>query len=188
MTPDSAAKRISARANQDAIAQFICLKQDALEDALAAAGQQHPALRKPRARGIAVSVQEALQGQNEGESVVVGWLVRAAGPGRRGETLRLAGGRVQVGSATGAQLRVSDDPSVVGQHAEIVESRGEFSIVAKGGAVKVEGTTITGKRPLVDGETIEIGASRYVFKCVSGTSLRRSRATSARSGRVSKSA
>ena len=52
---------------------------------------------------------------------------------------------------------------------------GEFSIEPIGGAVKVEGEEVTEKRTLVDGETIEIGRGKYVFKSASVLSLKSAR-------------
>ena len=56
------------------------------------AGQRYPILASPRSRGTALAIQDALRAQG-GASLAVAWLVRAAGPGPRGETLRVAAGR-----------------------------------------------------------------------------------------------
>ena len=52
------------------------------------------------------------------------------------------------------------------QHAALSESRGEFAIEPLQGRVKIEDTVASSRQPIGDGDTIEIGESRFVFKCV----------------------
>jgi hypothetical protein len=95
----------------------------------------------------------------------VGWFVRAAGPGQRGQTLRIVGEQCLIGRGAACKLRLSYE-QVAEEHAAVMHEGSEFLLVPRGGAVKVEGTPIERARLLVDGETIEIGAGRFIFKCV----------------------
>ncbi len=53
----------------------------------------------------------------------------------------------------------------------------EFLIAPISGAVRVEGTAVTRKQTLVDGETIDLGGGMYVFKCASVGNLATVRGT-----------
>ena len=46
------------------------------------------------------------------------------------------------------------------------ERRGAFYIELIQGLLKVETKSVSGRAPLGDGDTIEMGESRFVFKCV----------------------
>ncbi len=166
---EQAAEKVSAHATAEERAAFVGMDLDRLADALRAAARSHHALGTPRARGVAVAVQDALRtGENvTGGGVAVGWLVRAGGPGRRGETLRLAPERTVIGTATSCTLRIADDPAMAPEHAEIVAAEEEFSIAPISGAVRVEGQPVARRQALVDGETIDLGAGMYVFKSAS---------------------
>ena len=124
---------------------------------------QHPALGTPQARHLVLQIQDALC-KDRSEGTAVGWLVRASGSGRRGETLRLRNGQTSIGRSKGCQLTLSGDPSVSDHHALITEQAGSYSIAAGQGVVKVEGEIVTGTRRLADGDTLEIGSGAYVFK------------------------
>jgi hypothetical protein len=168
LPPDQAAEKVSAHATAEERAAFVGLDLDRLAEALRGAARAHPALGTPRARGVAVSVQDALRnGENASQGVAVGWLVRAAGPGRRGETLRLAPERTVIGSGMTCTLRIGDDPTLAAEHAEIIAVDEEFAIAPISGAVRVEGNPIVRRQALVDGETIDLGAGMYVFKSAS---------------------
>jgi hypothetical protein len=165
---EQAAEKVSAHATAEERAAFVGLDLDRLADALRGAARSHPALASPRARGVAVALQDALRtGENATRGVAVGWLVRAGGPGRRGETLRLAPERTVIGSGMTCTLRISDDPALAPEHAEIVAADEEFAIAPIAGAVRVEGQPVTRRQALVDGETIDLGAGMYVFKSAS---------------------
>jgi hypothetical protein len=175
-----AAEKVSAHATAEERAAFVGLDLDRLADALRGAARAHPALGTPRARGVAVALQDALRtGENSARGVAVGWLVRAGGPGRRGETLRLGAERTVIGSGMTCTLRISDDPVLAPEHAEIVAGDEEFAIAPISGAVRVEGQAVTRRQALVDGETIDLGAGMYVFKSASVGNL----ATVRRSGK-----
>jgi hypothetical protein len=129
------------------------------------AAATHPGLATPRARQLVLQIQDALC-QERADKATAAWLVRAAGPGRRGETLRLAHGRTSIGGAAGCQVILKGDPSVQPEHVTIVEDAGHFSISPGSGMVNVEGERLEGERRLTDGETLEIGAGAFVFKSV----------------------
>ena len=90
--PDQAAAMVAARVGADECTAFTSLGLDRLAEALRAAAASHPALGTPRARGAVVAIQDTLRTRGGALGVVVGWLVRAGGSGRRGETLRLGDG------------------------------------------------------------------------------------------------
>ena len=166
--PDQVASSIAARVPEDQWSAFARLGLDELARALRASGSRHPVLATPRARGVALEIQAALRNESRSaHSLALGWLVRAAGQGKRGETLRLPSGRVVLGRGAACELRLEADSQIADQHAAISERRGAFYIEPLQGAVKVETAAVNGRQPLGDGDTIEMGQSRYIFKCVS---------------------
>jgi hypothetical protein len=175
--PDQVASSIAARVPEDQWSAFARLGLDELAKALRASGSRYPVLASPRARGVALEIQAALRNESRSSnrSLAVGWLVRAAGQGLRGETLRLTEARVVIGRGAGCQVNLEGDPQVADQHAVIGERRGAFYIEPMQGALRVETKPVTGKQPLGDGDTIEIGQGRYVFKCVSSGHVSHSR-------------
>ena len=175
--PDQVASSIAARVPEDQWGAFSRMGLDELARALRASGGRYPILASPRARGVALEIQAALRNESRSanSSLAVGWLVRAAGQGKRGETLRWAGGRAVLGRAQACELRMDTDTQIAQQHAAISERRGSFYIEPMQGTIKVETKQVTGRQPLGDGDTIEIGQSRYVFKCVSSGNVAQSR-------------
>ncbi|HLK90240.1 MAG TPA: FHA domain-containing protein [Polyangia bacterium] len=172
----AAAHKLAALTTSEERAAFIALDLEQLADALRSVAPSHPALGTPRARGVVVAIQDALQAdESQASGVSVGWLVRAGGPGRRGETLRLQGDRTIIGRGTGCEIQLGSDPAVAPAHATIWAENGEFAVEPIGGAVKVEGEEVTEKRALVDGETLEIGRGSYVFKSASVLALKSGR-------------
>ena len=178
LRPTEVAVVMAARASVDEWTAFAGLPLDQLAEALRHAARRHPELGTPRARGIAVAIQDALRAQGAERGMVIGWLVRSQGPGRRGETLRLGDGRTAIGRDPGCQVRLLEDPAVVTQHAEITASGDRFVIRPLAGPLTVEGAIVSGERVLLDGDTIGIGAGLYVFKsATAGNLLPRSPAT-----------
>jgi len=165
-----AALSIAARVPGDQQSDFLRLGLDDLASRLRKAGQRYPILASPRSRGTALAIQDALRGQG-GASLAVAWLVRAAGPGPRGETLRVVAGRAVLGRSASCEIRLDRDNQVAEQHAAISESRGEFAIEPLQGPVKIEDQAASSRQSLGDGDTIEIGQSRFVFKCVTTGNL-----------------
>ena len=166
-----AALSIAARVPEDQQSDFLRLGLDELASSLRKAGASHPVLALPRSRGVVLAIQDALRGQ-AGASLAVAWLVRAAGPGQRGETFRVAAGRAVLGRGANCEIRIDVDNQVAEQHAALSETRGEFAIEPLQGRVKVEDMAAPSRQPLGDGDTIEIGESRFVFKCVTTGNLR----------------
>jgi hypothetical protein len=178
MPAEEAAEKVNAHATAEERAAFVGLDLGRLAEALRGAARAHPPLGTPRARGIAVAIQDALRtGENASRGVAVGWLVRAGGPGRRGETLRLAPERTVIGSGATCGLRIMDDPALAPEHAEIVADDEEFTIAPLGGVVRLEGQPVTRRQALVDGETIDLGGGMYVFKSASVGNLATVRGT-----------
>ncbi|HSS37946.1 MAG TPA: FHA domain-containing protein, partial [Polyangia bacterium] len=165
MPAEQAAEKVNAHATAEERAAFVGLDLDRLAESLRGAARAHPPLGTPRARGIAVAIQDALRtGEKAAQGVAVGWLVRAGGPGRRGETLRLAPERTVIGCSASCAVRIIEDPGIAPEHAEIVAMDEEFAIAPLGGVVRVEGQPVTRRQALVDGETIDLGGGMYVFK------------------------
>jgi hypothetical protein len=170
--PDQAAKIMAAQVAPEEATEFAGMPLDRLADALRSAAGSQSVLSTPRARGIAVAIQDALRaGQLAGRRVVVGWLVRAGGPGRRGETLRLDPARSVIGRAPSAAPRIDADMELAAEHAEIVFDAGEFFVTPLEGTVQVEGAPISERRQLTDGESLRVGSGTYVFKAVSSGRL-----------------
>ena len=168
-----AAESIAARLPDD---QWGALSRLGLEDlarALRHASARFPVLGLPRSRGAVLDIQDALRAQT-GSSLAMAWLVRAGGPGRRGETLRLRSSRAVVGRGAACDLVLGGDANVAEQHAAISDTRGEFAIEPLGGPIRIEDVRIEKRHPLGDGDTVEIGQSRYVFKCVTTGNLGKS--------------
>jgi hypothetical protein len=168
-----AAESIAARLPDDQWGALSRLGLQELARALRQAGKRFPVLGLPRSRGAVLDIQEALRAQT-GSSLAVAWLVRAAGPGRRGETLGLRTGRAVVGRGTACDLVLGGDAQVAEQHAVISDANGEFAIEPLGGTIKIEDVRIEARHPLGDGDTVEIGQGRYVFKCVTTGNLGKS--------------
>ena len=177
-----AAESIAARLPDD---QWGALSRLGLEDlarALRQASKRFPVLGLPRSRGAVLDIQDALRAQT-GSSLAVAWLVRAGGPGRRGETLRLRASRAMVGRGAACDLILGGDEQVAEQHAVISDTHGEFAIEPLGGPIKIEDVPIEARHPMGDGDTVEIGQSRYVFKCVTTGNLGKSTGGIKRMGR-----
>lgn len=170
--PELAAETMSARAAVDDCTAFAGMSLEQLAEALNSVSRDHPVLATPRARGVAVAVQDALRARGGGrQAIVVGWLVRSAGSGRRGETLRIVAPRTVVGSASSCQIQLAGDADVVAEHAELRIEGGEFLVVPRGGGVSVEGVAVKGSQILSDGDTLQIGRGLFVFKCAAIGSL-----------------
>jgi hypothetical protein len=163
------ARQIRARVPDDKQGAFSRANSDNLKESLVrAAAAGHASLNASRAADFAAEVQEALRTSSQGPPLAVGWFARATGPGKRGQTLAFMPGRFVVGRSPDAQLRVPEDQQLADRHAEIREEDGRFLIRALDGRVAVEEQDVSGDRPLSDGETVTLGACRYVFKCVVG--------------------
>jgi hypothetical protein len=165
VTAEDAAETLAASVSAEETAAFASMSLEDLARSLREASQGQAALASPRARGIAVAIQDALRSKTTtSRGVAVGWLVRAGGPGRRGETLRLTGTRSVLGRGVACAVRLDGDTAIAGEHAEVLLTGGEFVIAPLGGPVSVEARPVTGRHTLSDGETIEIGAGSFVFK------------------------
>jgi hypothetical protein len=166
-SPQAAAKTFAARLADDQCSAFLRLRAEEIAAALRAEGRRHPSLATPRARGFALALQDELRDSVSTSSLAIAWLVRASGPGPRGQTVRLDAERLVVGRGATCQIRIDGDAELAERHAEIAEQGGEFTIAPLEGQVKVEAEPVSQPRSLADGETIRIGGSEYVFKCAS---------------------
>jgi hypothetical protein len=163
--PELAAETMSARAAVEECTAFAAMRLEQLVEALRSVTREHAVLGTPRARGVAVAIQDALRLRGSSRrGIVVGWLVRSAGAGRRGETLRIGEGRTLLGVASECHIQIAGDPGVAPRHAEIRAENGDFIVVPVGGAISVEGTPVAGRHILSDGETLQVGKGLLVFK------------------------
>ncbi len=158
------ARQIRARVPDKRWASFARARFDEVTALLKQASAAHLDLGSPRARTFVLAVQDALR-DRDGAEIVVGWLVRAAGPGRRGESLRLARPRTVIGTGASCQLRIEDN-HLGAEHLAISEAAGAFGVRVLQGPVNVEGHAVNGERALMDGETLEFGQGQYIFKAV----------------------
>ena len=179
-----AAERLSALTTSEDRTAFVALDLERLAEALRLMARTHATLGTPRARGMVVAIQDALRADETRKSgVSVAWLVRTGGPGLRGQTLRLGDERTVIGSGGGCEIQLAEDPAVASAHAAISLGEGEYSVEPIGGPVRVEGETVSSRKPLVDGETLEIGGGFFVFKAASLLSLRSVRSSGRGVGR-----
>jgi hypothetical protein len=171
LPPEVAAETLAARVPPEETATFASMNLEDLARALREASQRQSALASPRARGVAVAIQDALRSKStSSRGIAVAWLVRAGGPGRRGETLRLDGSRSVLGTSPACSVRLDGDPGAAPEHAEISISGGDFVVTPLGGSVSVEARPIGKRHTLSDGETIGLGTGSFVFKSArSGT-------------------
>jgi hypothetical protein len=184
MSASEVAQKLSALTASEERAAFAALDLERLAEALRTVASVHPVLGTPRARGAVVSIQDALRSEESRTfDVCVGWLVRAGGPGRRGETLKLGNERTVIGQGSACGIQISADPAIASAHAAISMEGGEFSIEPVGGSVKVEGEAVSGRRILVDGETIELGGGIYVYKVAGVLNLSSARGAGRSPGR-----
>jgi hypothetical protein len=171
-----AAERLSALTTSEDRAAFVALDLEGVAEALGLIARTHAVLGTPRARGVVVGIQDVLRADETRRSgVSVAWLVRTGGPGQRGQTLRLGDDRTVIGSGAGCEIQLVEDPAIASAHAAISLGEGEYSVEPIGGPVKVEGETVSARKPLVDGETLEIGGGLFVFKAASLVNLRSAR-------------
>jgi|HubBroStandDraft_5_1064220.scaffolds.fasta_scaffold34127_2 hypothetical protein len=184
MSPQAAVQKLSALTTSEERAAFAALDLERLAEALRSVASAHSVLGTPRARGAVVAIQDALRSdESRTFGVSIGWLVRAGGPGRRGETLKLGGEQTVIGRGAGCTIQITEDPALTSAHVAIAAENGEFSIDPIGGPVKVEGEVVDARRTLVDGETIEIGSGIYVFKAASVVNLNATRTAGRGAGR-----
>ena len=168
---EQAAEMLAARVGAEEWTAFAGLDLDRLAEALRGSSRNHPLLARPRARGVAVSIQDALRSGRGSHGILVGWLVRTGGPGRRGETLRIGDGRCVMGQAASCGVRITGDGTVAPEHAVFSVQAGAFVAAPLGGSISVEGAQVLERQVLSDGETIGVGAGLFIFKSASAGNL-----------------
>jgi hypothetical protein len=163
--PREAARQIMARVPDNRWGALSRAGDQNLQDSLARAAQDFAPLKASHASGFAVDVRTALRAR-EGAHLSVGWLARASGPGRRGETLGIPTPSCVVGRGFDCGLRIGEDPELAERHAEVNLLGGEFVVRPLEGRVVLDDREVTGQRPLSDGAVVTLGSCSYVFKCV----------------------
>ncbi len=163
--PREAARQIMARVPDNRWGALSRAGDQNLQDSLARAAQDFAPLKASHASGFAVDVRTALRAR-EGAHLSVGWLARASGPGRRGETLGIPTPSCVVGRGFDCGLRIGEDPELAERHAEVNLLGGEFVLRPLEGRVVLDDREVTGQRPLSDGAVVTLGSCSYVFKCV----------------------
>ncbi len=93
------------------------------------------------------------------------WVVVLNGR-QEGRAYLLGRGRSTLGLDERATVGLFGDPSVARSHAAIEAGPGGFTLVALdgAGATRVDGEAVNGSRALRDGDTIEVGGTRLVFR------------------------
>jgi hypothetical protein len=163
--PREAARQIMAQIPDNRWGALSRAGDQSLQDSLARAAQDFAPLKASHASGFAVDVRTALR-TREGAHLSVGWLARASGPGRRGETLGIPTPSCVVGRGFDCGLRIGEDPELAERHAEVNLLGGEFVLRPLEGRVVLDDREVTGQRPLSDGAVVTLGSCSYVFKCV----------------------
>jgi hypothetical protein len=163
--PREAARQIMARVPDNRWGALSRAGDQSLQDSLARAGQDFAPLKAAQAAGFAVGVRTALRAR-EHAHLSVGWLARANGPGRRGETLAIATPSCSIGRSFECGLRIGEDSQLAERHAEITLVGAEFVLRPLDGRVMLDEREVTAARPLADGAVVTLGSCRYVFKCV----------------------
>src|SRR5262249_2140331 len=130
-SPKDVARRLRARVDSERWSALARASEAELTEALAGAAEDFPRLRERDALRCSLEVQEALRGR-DAAPVAVGWLVRAAGPGLRGQTLRIPAARCRVGRSTACEIKLLDDDRVEVEHASIALTGGEFVLTPVG--------------------------------------------------------
>lgn len=167
LPPDQTAIGISAKVPEDQRGQFSRMGLEELARALQEVSSKYPVLASLRARGIALEVQELLRSEcKPSHSTSIAWLVRASGPGKRGETLRIQSNKTILGKNPANNLCILEDPTLADQHAEIRQKRGIYSILPLQGAVVFGEKPVQTQHLLGDGDIFGVGQSRFVFKCI----------------------
>ncbi len=137
--------------------------------------EYHPSSPPPRAGRVEIALGSPRPGDEKtvgvyrtalGRDPVVGWLVCLRGK-EMGRDYRLHAGRNTVGRAVQMDICLPDDESVSREnHCSIVfePNEGKFLLArGLGETVLVEGQPLAGSCALNGDETIEIGASAFVF-------------------------
>jgi hypothetical protein len=85
---------------------------------------------------------------------------------QEGRMYLLAHRRCRLGLDENAEIGIFGDPSVAQRHAEIEATRGGYVLhhVAPGNATRVNGQPVQDHHPLKDGDRIELGRIRLVFR------------------------
>jgi hypothetical protein len=155
------ARRIRARIPSETWCVLARAGEDDLTDTIEAMRQSLPDLASPRGIEFAHLVQGALRTRSD-RAVMVGWLVRATGPGERGETLIIQGNPCVLGRRN-ADIEV---PQARDEHATIRVVGPDFILEPVDGEAMVEGRTIEGSHTLADGEVLQIANNAFVFRSV----------------------
>lgn len=156
-----AALRLKAKLPIESWSTLLRLSLAALEEVLPGAG---PELGTAEGRRYVEDVQAALRDAG-GESPVVLWLVRVAGPDPAGETLVLRESAVLGGAQADVPLSASDG-RLVARHAELVIEENDATIAPREGKVSLDGVEIRGATALADGQVLGVGQGLYVVRLV----------------------
>jgi hypothetical protein len=93
------------------------------------------------------------------------WVIVASGR-QEGRIYLLAHKRCRLGLDEHAEIGIFGDPAVARRHAEIESSAAGYILhhLASGASTRVNGQPVTDRRPLVDGDRIELGRTQIVFR------------------------
>jgi hypothetical protein len=101
-------------------------------------------------------------------SPVVGWVVAMSGP-QKGEDFRLRDGQNIIGSASGLEVSLANDPAISSKHASIRYRDGVFSLTdldSTNGTFLNDGSEAVAREELKDNDLIRVGEVSLKFKCL----------------------
>ena len=176
--PDQVASSIAARVPEDQWGAFSRMGLDELAKALRASGARYPALASPRARGLALEIQAALRNESRLAPRLAwrwaGWCARP-GPASAERPCGPRPGAPFWGGPRSAACASTPTPKSRSSTLPSASGAGRSTSSPSREASRSRPKPASGRVPLGDGDTIEIGQSRFVFKCVTSGNVAQSR-------------
>jgi hypothetical protein len=172
-SPAEAARALASQLPSERVQALTGTAAADLAGALGEASTDFPSLECAAALKLLLAVQRELRAADAGTTRAplapagIAWLVRAGGPGPRGQALPIRGSRTRFGRGPGCAVQLPYQP-VGSEMAEIRPGCSGFELVALAPGVRVDGTAIEGACALADGQLLELGRSRFRFHCVGG--------------------
>jgi hypothetical protein len=163
-TVQDAARRLRARAPVEAWTALLRLGPDALDRAVASAAKVLPDLATPRARGYVRDTRHELARAPVAPLVI--WLCRAAGPGAAGQSIAIRTTPATIGGPGSPTVIADDDPRLLPNVAEIVLDGNDALLTPLSGPVELDGERAQPGCPLLDAQTLGLGACHYVVRLV----------------------
>jgi hypothetical protein len=157
LNPRRTSRRMRALLAAGEWSAFSAATPHQLQTQLAAQRPGLPALNAAAAGAFVAETQRELR-EDLARPIAAAWLVDGAG-----QTFRLPLPAAVVGGAPPCDPCIAD---LAPEHAEIALARGRFRIRARGGPVLVGGRSVAEQHELTDGDVLQLGRARLVFKAV----------------------